>query len=260
MYAYDALNHRTQDGADRSYTLYMYDLSGHRVQTYNGNNGSLIKIDVYWGNRFIAAYTGGQVYFQHSDVLGTVCAVTNSSGSTAGTFSSLPFGDGYTPSGTDVDALHFSELDHDTSHTEHAQFRQYNSAQGRWMSPDPYSGSYHWRNPQSFNRYTYALNNPLAFMDPSGLDLEPWCDEAGENCDSGSYESDENYGGGDTGCADGGACIVDAGAGGSVTVTATPDPDPEPIGSGICLGSCGVSEPDQELIHPKHLLRTSYTR
>ncbi len=168
-YTYDALNHRTRDVEGGTSTFNVYDLSGHRVLTYDGNSGNLTKINVYWGNRFIAAYTGGQVYFQHSDVLGTVCAVTNSSGSTAGTFSSLPFGDGYTPSGTDVDALHFSELDHDTSRTEHAQFRQYNSAQGRWMSPDPYDGSYRWRNPQSLNRYTYALNNPLTYTDPSGL-------------------------------------------------------------------------------------------
>ena len=40
---------------------------------------------------------------------------------------------------------------------------------GRWMSPDPYSGSYDLANPQSFNRYTYVTNNPLSFTDPSGL-------------------------------------------------------------------------------------------
>jgi hypothetical protein len=36
------------------------------------------------------------------------------------------------------------------------------------MSPDPYDGSYDATNPQSLNRYTYVLNNPLAFTDPSG--------------------------------------------------------------------------------------------
>jgi hypothetical protein len=38
------------------------------------------------------------------------------------------------------------------------------------MSPDPYDGSYDPSNPQSFNRYTYAMNNPVSYVDPSGLD------------------------------------------------------------------------------------------
>jgi hypothetical protein len=43
-------------------------------------------------------------------------------------------------------------------------------------SPDPYSGSYDFNNPQSFKRYSYVMNNPLAFNDPSGLDgCGPWC-------------------------------------------------------------------------------------
>jgi hypothetical protein len=45
----------------------------------------------------------------------------------------------------------------------------YTPLQGRWMSPDPYSGSYDTGNPQSYNRYSYALNNPVGMTDPSGL-------------------------------------------------------------------------------------------
>jgi hypothetical protein len=41
---------------------------------------------------------------------------------------------------------------------------------GRWMSPDPYDGSYRAGNPQSLNRYAYVLNNPLGFVDPTGQD------------------------------------------------------------------------------------------
>jgi hypothetical protein len=53
-----------------------------------------------------------------------------------GSFTSLPFGDGQTASGTDGDANHFATLDHDTeSDTDHAQFRQYSNIQGRWLSP-----------------------------------------------------------------------------------------------------------------------------
>jgi len=45
------------------------------------------------------------------------------------------------------------------------------------MSPDPYDGSYNLGNPQSMNRYVYAMNNPLSNVDPSGKD----CVEVNEN-------------------------------------------------------------------------------
>jgi RHS repeat-associated protein len=89
-------------------------------------------------------------------------------------FTSLPWGDGYTENiilgGGDQDNEHFAGLERDAeSGTEHAQFRNYASARGRWLAPDSYMGSYDLTNPQSMNRYTYALNNPVSLTDPSGL-------------------------------------------------------------------------------------------
>jgi RHS repeat-associated protein len=43
------------------------------------------------------------------------------------------------------------------------------SSLGRFMTPDPLLNSGHPANPQTWNRYTYALNNPLAIIDPTGL-------------------------------------------------------------------------------------------
>ena len=51
----------------------------------------------------------------------------------------------------------------------HAEARQYAAWMGRWTAPDPYNGSYDLANPQSLNRYAYVNNNPLGFVDPSGL-------------------------------------------------------------------------------------------
>jgi len=42
--------------------------------------------------------------------------------------------------------------------------RYLSSAQGRFTSPDPLGGEL--TNPQSLNRYSYVLNNPLRFTDP----------------------------------------------------------------------------------------------
>jgi|GEM_PF-6133216 len=42
---------------------------------------------------------------------------------------------------------------------------------GRFISPDTIIP--HPANPQSFNRYSYCLNNPLKYRDPNGLCTEP---------------------------------------------------------------------------------------
>ena len=65
----------------------------------------------------------------------------------------------------------FPTLERDAeSGLDHATFRQLSSAQGRWLSPDPYDGSYDLNYPQTLNRYAYVGNNPLGYTDPSGLD------------------------------------------------------------------------------------------
>jgi hypothetical protein len=44
---------------------------------------------------------------------------------------------------------------------------------GRFTSVDPLAASANVSNPQSWNRYTYADNNPLKYVDPEGLKKEP---------------------------------------------------------------------------------------
>ena len=46
--------------------------------------------------------------------------------------------------------------------------RYMSSAQGRFTSPDSKQSSAKLDNPQSWNRYSYTDNNPLAFVDPDG--------------------------------------------------------------------------------------------
>ena len=80
--------------------------------------------------------------------------------------------------------------------------RYYASTMGRMMSPDPMGI---WvadkTNPQSWNLYSYVMNNPLKFTDPSG-----------EECvwDDGSYDAaDDKQTGSAKGCSGQGGTWVD---------------------------------------------------
>ncbi|QNI35461.1 RHS repeat-associated core domain-containing protein [Edaphobacter albus] len=202
QYVYDAMDRRVRTQNATATYEYLYDYAGRRLSSWLepsnfGNEGR-----IYWDGQQIAYRAqNGQTYFEHKDLIGTERMRTNYTGTVASTYSSLPWGDGYSPNENDpagdgLDNLHFAQLDKDSeSGTEHAQFRQYSSTQGRWMSPDPYSGSYDFMNPQSFNRYAYASNNPLGFVDPLGLD---YCDMSGapnQNIQPGDANSCSRAGG-----------------------------------------------------------------
>jgi RHS repeat-associated protein len=56
---------------------------------------------------------------------------------------------------------------------------RYDSSQyGRFMTPDPGNAGADPTNPQSWNMYSYVLNNPLSYTDPSGLDCVYLNDDA----------------------------------------------------------------------------------
>jgi RHS repeat-associated protein len=166
---YDALNHRVRTVVRSAVTEFVFNQNGQRVSTWKPGYYQLAG-QTYWGAKPVEFYAASVANYQHQDWLGTERLRTTYTGAVEGSYQSLPYGDGQTSSGADYDAYHFAALDADyASGTDNAQFRQYSPAQGRWMRPDPYSGSYDPGNPQSFNRYSYVLNNPLSYVDPSGL-------------------------------------------------------------------------------------------
>ena len=90
--------------------------------------------------------------------------------------------------------------------------RYYGSGMGRFLSPDPLGNAVaDLTNPQSWNQYSYALDNPLKYIDPTGADYCVGAESAGDDDD---FNSD--------GCEnDGGSWITSAAGTISVTVTAS---------------------------------------
>jgi RHS repeat-associated protein len=176
QYVYDVFNRRIHVQTPSATTEYIYDYAGRRVSSWASPNNTGNEGRIYWDGQLVAHRSfEALTYFDHQDTLGTDRIRTNYGGWVAATYLSLPWGDGYTATvnnaGADQDNEHYAGLERDAeSGTEHAQFRNYASVQGRWLAPDSYMGSYDLSNPQSMNRYAYVLNNPLSFADPSGLE------------------------------------------------------------------------------------------
>lgn len=70
---------------------------------------------------------------------------------------------------TDKARQRFAQTERDeATGLDHTAFRKYDSFAGRWTTPDLLFGDI--ADPQSFNRYSYAANDPTNLMDPVGLD------------------------------------------------------------------------------------------
>jgi RHS repeat-associated protein len=147
----------------------------------------------------IAEVAGAQTAlptYRHVDHLGSLALQTNNSGAVTGSNVFLPFGDLLSSNTSDV--FQYTGLPQDTENSSvHATYRNLSTTQSRWLRPDPYNGSYDITNPQSFNRYFYAMNNPLARPDPTGLD-----DDCGLTCvgENGGGDIGGGGGGGGGGC------------------------------------------------------------
>jgi RHS repeat-associated protein len=198
-YTYDAMNRKVRIDVPGDANEFVFNPAGRRASYWDPVYGWEVQGQTYWGSAPVEFYENSVAHFQHQNWLGTERMRTTYNASVEGTFQSLPFGDGQSTIGTDNDAYHFAGLDHDyATDTDHAMLRQYSNAQGHWLKPDPYAGSYDFSNPQSMNRYAYALNNPISNFDPSGLDL--W--------------SGDGYGGNDPNCSSGDVNCCGGGGGG----------------------------------------------
>ena len=118
----------------------------------------------YGANGLVSKQKGNDVSYYHSDNLGSSSLVTDSSGDVTYSTDYYPFGSSLHEDGEEKYTYNSKELD--STGLYYYGARYYDANIGRFISVDPVSGNIY--NPQRLNRYSYTLNNPLKYVDPTG--------------------------------------------------------------------------------------------
>jgi RHS repeat-associated protein len=127
---------------------------------------SLVTSHYYLGGKQIAFKKGTTLEYVHTDHLGSTSVTTNSSGAEVSTVKYFPFGGTRISTGAVGTDKLFTGQRLDETGLYFYNARYYDATIGRFISPDTIVPS--MANPQSFNRYSYCMNNPLRYTDPSG--------------------------------------------------------------------------------------------
>jgi RHS repeat-associated protein len=168
-YGYDSRNLRVTKASGGTTTVYIFS-GGKVIAEYL--NGALSSEYIYMGDQLIATHAGATLTYHHRDHLSVRVNTEGTSGAPnfgqiVGEQGHYPYGELWYSSGTTTKYL-FTNYERDPeSGNDYAMYRYHANRLGRFLSPDPIDGSP--SNPQSLNRYAYAMNDPVNQSDPNGL-------------------------------------------------------------------------------------------
>ncbi|NWG04561.1 MAG: RHS repeat-associated core domain-containing protein [Syntrophaceae bacterium] len=178
-----------------NYVQFTYDGNTERVKKYNYTTGQTIlyfgelyeirdgagTIHLFAGkNRVASVFLDGTTQFYHTNHLGSASVVTDQNGLRKEQMEYFPFG-AYravgVPTGTydfdpnfpDVFYTFTGQEDDDDLGLYNFKARLYDPVLGRFISADTIVSDP--KDPQSLNRYSYCLNNPLRYIDPTGNEV-----------------------------------------------------------------------------------------
>ena len=199
-FVYDGLGQRTEKSSPSETFVYAYDAFGALAVKYAPWN-TVLQEYVRMGGQLIATENSGtspcQTCYFVWDHLGSTRLVTDQNANVVARHDYLPFGEeipgGWAGRSSEWGATNDTnekftgqQRDLETG-LDYFHARYLSSSLGRFTSPDPGNAGANPYDPQSWNGYSYARNNPLALVDPSGMS---------------SYGS----GSGDDGCDDDASC------------------------------------------------------
>jgi RHS repeat-associated protein len=186
---YDQANRLTQAVVGSTIASYAYDGDGKRAsKTLNGSTKSFLydikaavpKLLDDGERRYVwrpsLAYATSMngddvVHVYHTDGLESARLLTNSSGVVTDIKRTDAFGVPVVQQGTSTQPFGFAgeQRDPETS-LMYLSARMYDPTLGRFVQRDALLGSR--IRPNSLHRFTYGLNNPVRYVDPSGLDSD----------------------------------------------------------------------------------------
>jgi RHS repeat-associated protein len=202
-YSYDAAGNMTHDlTTGNNYTYdqenritgaagftYTYDADGNRVEKANGTTGTLywymtpgiigesdlagnLKSEyVFFDGERVARkdFPGNTVSYYFSDHLKTASVITDSAGNIKSESDYYSWGGELQFANNDSNHYKFTGKERDSESGLDNFGKRYDSSSiGRFMTPDAFYKDSHVGDPQSWNEYAYARNNPLRYVDPTG--------------------------------------------------------------------------------------------
>ena len=170
----------SQNGATKATYTWFADRSKYSAQDNSGNGYHYIGSLIYSNNTLestdfsqgrIALNNNTQtIHYHHKDHLGSVRAITNSSGSVIEQNAYYPFGGrhtfGQSYTQNTANRYKFNGKEEQTiGSLDLLDYgaRMYDTKTARWLVQDPLAEKYY-----SFSAYNYCVNNPVMFVDPDG--------------------------------------------------------------------------------------------
>ncbi len=189
-YLYDGDGRRVAKASGTTVNkIYWYGAEGEVLDETDGtgsiSNPAFTEYIFFGGQRIAYHDSSNNVFYYFSDHLGTSRTMVQSSQTTLCYDADFyPFGVERTPIiNTCQQNYKFTGKERDSeSGLDNFGARYDASSMGRFMSPDPGNAGAEHESPQSWNAYSYVVNNPINAVDPDGLD----CVYAGDFKNSGT--------------------------------------------------------------------------
>ena len=205
-FQYDAFGRRVQKVISGATTGYLYDGNSF-VQEQNSSGAVTAAVLTGGVDETFARMTSSAITVPLTDVLGSVVAETDSSGSVVNNYNYEPYGRTSQSGTTSGNSQQYAGRESDGAGLYYNRARYYSTTLSRCISQDPigFSGG--------LNLYAYASGNPVSFRDPTGF-----CGSGGPRQGTGGTTSGGGDGGGSgTGSGGGGSGGGGSGSGGGDT-------------------------------------------